>query len=105
MQIVITGVDATFNGEYRITGVPTTTTFTYAKTAADVASTAVSPVGTGTAEVIHFIDYNSGTDYAVYGICDDGVYAYWVTNVLNSGTPRLRIYKKLLIFIQVQILS
>jgi hypothetical protein len=96
MQITITGVDATFNGEYRITGVPTTTTFTYAKTASDVASTAVSPVGTGVADVIHFIDYISGTDYAVHAICDDGVYAYWVTNVLNAGTPRLRVYKKLL---------
>ena len=96
MQITISGVDATFNGEYRITGVPTTTTFTYAKTASNVASTAVSPVGTGVAEVIHFIDYNSGTDYPVHAICDDGVYAYWVTNVLNAGTPRLRVYKKLL---------
>ena len=96
MQITITGVDATFNGEYRITGVPTATTFTYAKTAADVASTAVSPVGTGVADVIHFVDYISGTDYPVHAICDDGVYAYWVTNVTNSGTPRLRVYKKLL---------
>jgi hypothetical protein len=96
MQIVITGVDATFNGEYRITGVPTATTFTYAKTASNVASTAVSPVGTGVAEVIHFIDYNSGSDYPVHALCDDGVYAYWVTNVLNAGTPRLRVYKKLL---------
>lgn len=96
MQITISGVDATFNGEYRITSVPTTTTFTYAKTASNVASTAVSPVGTGVAEVIHFIDYNSGTDYPVQALCDDGVYAYWVTNVLNAGTPRLRVYKKLL---------
>jgi len=96
MQITISDVDATFNGEYRITGVPTTTTFTYAKTAANVASTAVSPVGTGVADVIHFVDYISGTDYPVYSICDDGVYAYWVTNVLNGGTPRLRVYKKLL---------
>jgi hypothetical protein len=96
MEIVITGVDATFNGTYRITGVPTTTTFTYAKTASNVASTAVSPVGTGIAEVIHFIDYTSGTDYPVHAITDDGVYAYWVTNVLNAGTPRLRVYKKLL---------
>ncbi len=96
MQITISGVDATFNGEYRITGVPTTTTFTYAKTASNVASTAVSPVGTGVAEVIHFIDYISGTDYPVQALCDDGVYAYWVTNVLNAGTPRLRVYKKLL---------
>jgi len=96
MQIVISGVDATFNGEYRITGVPTSVTFTYAKTASDVPSAAVSPAGTGVAEVIHFIDYNAGTDYAVQAICDDGQYAYWVTNVLNAGTPRLRIYKKLL---------
>jgi hypothetical protein len=96
MEIVITSVDATFNGTYTITGVPTTTTFTYAKVAANVASTAVSPVGTGVAEVIHFIDYTSGTDYPVHAITDDGVYAYWVTNVLNAGTPRLRVYKKLL---------
>ncbi len=96
MQITITGVDATFNGEYRITSVPTTTTFTYAKTAANVTSTAVSPAGTGVAEIIHFIDYNSGSDYPVHALCDDGVYAYWVTNVLNAGTPRLRVYKKLL---------
>ncbi len=96
MEITISGVDATFNGEYTITGVPTTTTFTYAKTAANVASTAVSPVGTGVAEIIHFIDYNTGTDYPVHAICDDGTYAYWVTNVLASGTPRLRVYKKLL---------
>lgn len=36
--------------------------------------------------VTHFIDYNSGTDYPVQAICDDGVYAYWVTNILNTGT-------------------
>ncbi len=96
MEITVSGVDATFNGEYTITTVPTATTFTYAKTAADVASAAVSPAGTGVAEVIHFIDYISGTDYPVHAICDDGVYAFWVTNVLASGTPRLRVYKKLL---------
>jgi len=44
--------------------------------------------------VTHFIDYTAGTDYPVYAICDDGVYAYWITNVLNTGTPRLRVYKK-----------
>jgi hypothetical protein len=96
MEIVITGVDATFNGTYRITGVPTTTTFTYAKTATNVASTAVSPVGTGVAEVIHFIDYNSGTDEPVFAICDDGVYAYWVTNKTAGGANKIHVYKKLL---------
>ena len=96
MQITVAGVDATFNGDYVITTVPTATTFTYAKTATNVASTPVSPVGSVESSVTHFIDYISGTDYPVYGICDDGVYAYWVTNVLSTGTPRLRIYKKLL---------
>jgi hypothetical protein len=96
MQITITGVDATFNGEYRITTVPTTTTFTYAKTAADVASAAVSPAGTGVADVIHFVDYISATDYPVYAICDDGVYAYWVTNTEEAGADKLHVYKKLL---------
>jgi hypothetical protein len=94
MQITITGIDATFNGEYRITGVPTTTTFTYAKTASNVPSAAVSPVGTGVAEIIHFLDYNSGTDYPVYAICDDGVNAYWVTNRLVGANQRLTVYKK-----------
>lgn len=36
----VTGVDATFNGDYIITGTPLTTTFTYAKTAGNVGSTA-----------------------------------------------------------------
>jgi hypothetical protein len=94
MQITITGVDATFNGAYRITSVPTTTTFTYAKTATNVTSTPVSPAGTGVADVIHFVDYNVGTDDPVYALCDDGVYAYWVTNDTASG--KLEVNKKIL---------
>jgi hypothetical protein len=38
----ITNVDTTFNGTFVVLSVPTTTTFTYAKTATDVASTAVT---------------------------------------------------------------
>jgi hypothetical protein len=95
MTITITGVDATFNGEYRITTVPTTTTFTYAKTASNVTSTAVSPVGTGvTNPVIHFIDYIAGTDRKVHAICDDGVNAYWITNKTVGGNQRLTMFKK-----------
>jgi hypothetical protein len=43
--VTITGVDATFNGTFNIIDVPTTTTFTYAKTATNVTSTAVTPNG------------------------------------------------------------
>ena len=95
MTIVITGVDATFNGSYRITTVPTTTTFTYAKVATDVTSAAVSPAGTGVTDpVIHYIDYLAGTDAKVFAICDDGVNAYWVTNKTQGGNQRLTMFKK-----------
>jgi len=45
--VVVSGVDTTFNGTYNILAVPTTTTFTYAKTAANV----TSAVATGSAAV------------------------------------------------------
>lgn len=96
MQVNISGVDATFNGEYRVKAVPTTTTFTYDKTATDVTSTAVSPVGTGTSDIIHFIDYNSGSDDPVFAICDDGTTAYWATNDLDGGVNKAHLYKKVL---------
>ncbi len=44
-SVTISGVDATFDGTHTITATPTATTFRFAKTAADVASTAVSPAG------------------------------------------------------------
>jgi hypothetical protein len=47
-KAVITGVDATFNGTYYVTAVPTPTTFSYAKTATNVTSAAVSPAGSVT---------------------------------------------------------
>ena len=40
--------------------------------------------------VTHFIDYNSGTDAPVYAICDDGTFAYWITNTSTKKT----VYKK-----------
>ena len=46
--------------------------------------------------VTPFIDYVSGTNEAVYAICDDGVYAYWVTNAIHSAANKLHMYKKLL---------
>jgi hypothetical protein len=42
--------------------------------------------------VTHFIDYNSGADLPVYAICDDGTFAYWITNTATKKT----VYKKAL---------
>jgi hypothetical protein len=62
-SVTVSTVDSTFNGTYTITAVPTTTTFRYAKTATDVASTAVSPVGS----VIRTRGYLAVTDFASQG--------------------------------------
>lgn len=45
-RVTVDGVDATFDGTVRVTGVPTTSTFTYSVTAEDVPTVAVSPTGT-----------------------------------------------------------
>jgi hypothetical protein len=46
--------------------------------------------------VVHFIDYTSGVDEAVYAICDDGTTAYWVTNKVAGGSNKIHVYKKAL---------
>jgi hypothetical protein len=60
--VVVAGVDATFNGTYLITN-KTNNSFTYAKTATDVASTVVSPLGTA----VRQRGYKAVTDFATQG--------------------------------------
>jgi hypothetical protein len=90
-EVEISGVDATFNGTYTITAVATNT-FSYAKTASDVPSTAAT--GTFSSEVEHFVDYAGGGAYRVYAMCDDGVNAYWITLIDDSGTDKTAMYKR-----------
>ena len=44
----------------------------------------------------HFINYNAGTEKKVYAICDDGVYAYWITVIDDAGVTKTAMYKKAL---------
>ncbi len=106
----IDNIDATFDGTYVLTAVAATT-ISYACTAANVASTAVTS-GTVTQDsfllwdkydvdkidiggkLTHFVDYTAGTDDPVYAICDDGTYAYWVTNKTSGGANKIHVYKK-----------
>lgn len=55
-RVLVTGVDDTFNGTFVVSGIPTTTTFTYALTAANVSSTSAS--GGATRVVVEDIDCN-----------------------------------------------
>jgi hypothetical protein len=93
MTVEVSGVDATFNGSYTITAV-TSTTLSYAK----VASNVLSSVATGTvlSNDTHFQDYAAVGAYKIYAYCDDGVYAYWIALIDDSGTDKTVMYKKLL---------
>ena len=42
--------------------------------------------------VVSFVSYTPGTDYPIYAVCDDGTYAYWVTN--KTGTNKLQVNKR-----------
>ena len=44
--------------------------------------------------VTHFVDYNSGSAYPVYAVCDDGTYAYWITKISDAGVIKTAMYKK-----------
>jgi hypothetical protein len=71
-SVTVAGVDATFNGTYTITNVPSSTSFSYAKNATNVTSAAVSPTGTavrnrGYLAVSDFTSQGSTTTYNVPG--------------------------------------
>ena len=44
--------------------------------------------------VTHFVDYNAGSAYPVYAICDDGTHAYWITKITDAGVVKTAMYKK-----------
>ena len=71
-KVLISGVDATFDGTYTITATPTPTTFRFDRTADDVAPAPVSPAGSalrlrGYLAVDDFESQGSTTDYNVPG--------------------------------------
>lgn len=70
--VVVAGVDATFNGTYTISTVGSNVSFSYAKVAENVSSTAVSPTGTavrqrGYTAITDFASEGSTTEYNVPG--------------------------------------
>ena len=44
--------------------------------------------------VVPFVSNTPGTDNPIYSVCDDGTYAYWVTN--DTATGKLQLFKKVL---------
>lgn len=69
-SVVVADVDATFNGTFTLTAVPSATTFSYAKTAGNVASEAVSPVGSAVRQhgYLAVTDFTSQGSTSVYNV-------------------------------------
>jgi uncharacterized repeat protein (TIGR02543 family) len=65
MSVIVINVNSTFNGTYTITSVPTSTTFTYAKTATDVTAAAVSPAGRATLSALTLYAQFVGNTYTI----------------------------------------
>lgn len=92
-NVVVAGVDATFNGTYKVTGVPTTTTFTYAKTAANVASTAATGTATGQTGN-RYIAYTWYDGNATGGTHETGISpVYTITGFWKRSTINVTIAK------------
>ena len=102
----VANVDSTFDGTFVLSAVGATT-ISYALTHANVTSVAatgsvtqdsvllwdkydVDKIDSG-GQLTHFQD---ATPNPVYAICDDGTYAYWVTNEVSGGASKLHVYKK-----------
>jgi hypothetical protein len=77
-RITVAGVDATFNGTYALTAV-TSTTFSYAKTNANVTSAAVSP--TGTADAVTRREFAGAVRDA-----SDGVFKFFQDAITKPGS-------------------
>jgi hypothetical protein len=95
-SVTVAGVDSTFNTPSTtpptydvVTSVPTTTTFTYARTASNVSSTAVSPTGTVTAaQTVDLQRWSNGAGTSQSTVDKDG-YAFPMpaTFLLAQNTP------------------
>lgn len=83
--VVVTGVDSTFNGTYTIASVPSTTTFTYAKTASDV--TSQSATGTATvSQTATLLEGKNTSNTVVYSVNGAG-FIYSTGGLGIRGNP------------------
>lgn len=84
--ISVSGVDATFNGTYTVSNVPSPTLFQYDKVAVDVAETAASGTVTATGDDTRItveVGYNDAL--SVLGMIDPGTWDLYATRTTISG--------------------
>lgn len=89
-SVVITGVDATFNGTFPIIATPSGTTFTYAKTAADVGSTAATGTTVGDIQTGDIFQVQDGNALSLHGVYPSGISYFRAVNGV-AGTNEIQI--------------
>ena len=91
MTVSVININSTFNGSYTITSVPTTTTFTYAKTATNVTSASVTPSGRATVTALTVYAQFVGITYTILynGNGNTGGTVPSTGSVQNGGTAHV----------------
>lgn len=84
VTVVVAGVDATFNGTYTVDNVPSSTTFTYSKTASNVASTAASGTVTAATDDRATITVAYDDVLKTLGKVDPGTYDLYAQRTVGS---------------------
>lgn len=89
--VVVSGVDATFNGTYTVKNVPTTTTFTYDRTASDVALTSASGTVTASTDDRLTVTLTYNDVYPTLGKVDPGTYDIYASRTTGATTETVYI--------------
>jgi hypothetical protein len=87
-QVVVAGVDATFNGTYTITVVGSTTTFSYALVHADVVSVVATGTAQSTTQTSDLAQYQDGAGATIAKVDADGhgTFTRYETSTSPFGT-------------------
>lgn len=88
--ILVAGVDATFNGTYTVLNTPTSTTFTYAKTASNVVSAVATGTVTASTDDRATITVNYNDVLKTLGKIDPGTYDLYADR--ESGEETETVY-------------
>jgi hypothetical protein len=85
-SVVVAGVDATFNGTYTITQVPTPTTFRYAKTNANVVSAAATGTASSTTDDRITVSVTYEDALSILKMIDPGTWELYGTRTVGATT-------------------
>lgn len=85
-EILVAGVDATFNGSYTVVQVPSPTTFQYDKTASDVAATSTAGTVSSSTDSRVIVTVQYDDIRSLLGMVDPGTWDLYASRVVGGET-------------------